>query len=272
MKHDVLTSVKLSLYFLFGVVVALLLRVFTPIKKSVDLTDAQLGVAIAVALGVVVLTTILWTFAMRKWNVPLESVYGLISALVITQEFFRITGDENKVVAVVFYLLLAFAAVYTFACMKYSWKSAKEMYPFANVLMLLTIVIVMVQTAIIIGFAASLFALGAFALYDYIAVKKGLMVDLAKGFLKQRIVPGIVVPKREGRKLAIIGGGDVAFLVLVATAAYTISLAAMVVMAACMFAGLMVLLFVFSEKGKFYPALPPIFIGALVGLVLTWLL
>lgn len=268
MKHDMQTSMKLTLYFLFSIVVAMSLRVFRPIPKAYDMTNFQLGVAIGVALGVVILTTVLWTLAMRKWKMPLEAVYGMISALVITQEFFRITGDENKIVAVCFYFLLAFAAVYTFTCMKHSWKMAKEMYPWANILMVLTIVIVMVQTAILIGFAASFLALGAFAVYDYIAVKRGLMVDLAKGFIKQRIVPGIVVPKQEGRKLAIIGGGDVAFLVLVATAAYTMSFTAMVVMAACMFAGLMVLLFGLSRKGKFYPALPPIFAGAIVGVII----
>ena len=118
-------------------------------------------------------------------------------------------------------------------------------------------------------FANSFSILSAFILlilisiYDMIAVwKTKHMIKLAKFQSKLKIFAGILVPYGKN-KMAILGGGDVAFPLLFVTALYpTYGLYSLIV---SLFAALaLFLLFLYSKKKKFYPAMPFVTTGCVV--------
>lgn len=122
------------------------------------------------------------------------------------------------------------------------------------------------------------------SVYDIYAVwKSNIMVGLAKyqmntlkiftGFFVPYIPKGMKLSKKgKGKKVkiavAILGGGDVAFPLIFAGVLYRASglLPALMIIAGSTIA--LAILFAYSKKGKFYPAMP--FITA--GCLLAWLL
>ena len=120
--------------------------------------------------------------------------------------------------------------------------------------------------------------------YDMFAVWKSRhMVSIAKFQINSNIFAGIAIPKTETKtqhqgkttpdrqkkngenSLAIIGGGDIGFPILFAgtvMASYGLQKAAIIPIFATL--GLLAL-FLISKKGKFYPAMPFISAGCLVG-------
>jgi len=130
------------------------------------------------------------------------------------------------------------------------------------------------------------------SLYDMYAVwRSKFMVNLAKYQIKDlKVFTGFFVPyitkeqwkiisksKGEGKKkmkvsLAILGGGDVAFPLIFAgiilRSAGLIPALAIVLCSTLALLGL----FIYSRKGKFYPAMPFIALGCLVGWLITLLL
>ena len=109
------------------------------------------------------------------------------------------------------------------------------------------------------------------SIYDMIAVwKTKHMVKMAKFQTESKLFAGLLVPYGKN-KVAILGGGDIGFPLLFSGVilktsgmfeAYIVSV----------FAALaLLLLLVFSKKKKFYPAMPFISAGCLVGWLTTLL-
>jgi presenilin-like A22 family membrane protease len=73
--------------------------------------------------------------------------------------------------------------------------------------------------------------------------------------------------------LAILGGGDVVFPIIAAGVFYKVYDSIIPALIISLFASLaLLLLFVFAEKKKFYPAMPFITIGIYLGMILDWIL
>lgn len=138
------------------------------------------------------------------------------------------------------------------------------------------------------------------SVYDMWAVwKSKLMVSLAKYQIQQvKVFTGFLVPyisKKEALKLksaqkiktqrskvkalrkikisiALLGGGDVAFPLIFAGVVYRASglIPALMIIAGSTIA--LMLLFMYSKKGKFYPAMPFITAGCIIAWLLTLLL
>ena len=129
------------------------------------------------------------------------------------------------------------------------------------------------------------------SVYDMVAVwRTGFMQRMAKYQIKTlRIFSGFFVPylgqkaralvtsskKKDLKKVrvsvAILGGGDVVFPIIVAGVVMReFSLFPALLVSLCATLAL-ALLFYFSEKGKFYPAMPFISIGCFVGMGLAYL-
>jgi len=73
--------------------------------------------------------------------------------------------------------------------------------------------------------------------------------------------------------LAILGGGDIVFPIITAGVFYKIYHSFIPPLIIMFFATLALLyLFVFAQKGKFYPAMPFLSIGMYIGMILTWIL
>lgn len=106
------------------------------------------------------------------------------------------------------------------------------------------------------------------AIYDGLAVwKLKTMQAMALGFLKHRVIPGIAIAKKQKEKFAILGGGDIFFMILVPAAIGGIK---GIGAGVALFLSI-VILFMKAEKKKFYPALPFMFLGLTVYLIGWWL-
>ena len=137
------------------------------------------------------------------------------------------------------------------------------------------------------------------SIYDMWAVwHSGIMQKMAKYQMQSvKVFSGFFIPylgkkerdmiaqakiaKAKGKKLkeknvkvnvAILGGGDVVFPIITAgIALWTFGL--LPALSVTLFATLsLALLFVFSQKGKFYPAMPFISAGCFLGLLIAWLI
>ncbi len=128
------------------------------------------------------------------------------------------------------------------------------------------------------------------AIYDAYAVWKSKhMVTLAKSQAKSKIFAGLLIPYNLGKKYlpgkknypgvssqqikvrtAILGGGDIGFpLIFAGVVLKQLGLWQSLVIPFFALAGLALLLFIADEK-KFYPAMPFIGAGCLLGLGVVW--
>lgn len=137
----------------------------------------------------------------------------------------------------------------------------------------------------LINFISVLILLILISIYDMIAVWKiKHMITLAEFQTESKVFAGISIPKKEeevkvtakpakmkksvaktGITSAILGGGDIAFPLLFAgvvmkDAGFLLSLIIPIITA-----GVLFILLVKGEKGKFYPAMPFLTAGCLVG-------
>jgi presenilin-like A22 family membrane protease len=131
------------------------------------------------------------------------------------------------------------------------------------------------------------------ALYDFLAVRFGYMIWMANKLSKSDSLPAFVIPKTasnwnhnlksagshtiiEGeaseREYSILGGGDIGFpLILMVSVHTNYGFGSAVIVAAFSLAGL-ISAFVIQGlflKGKPMPALPPISIASLIGLLIV---
>ncbi len=135
---------------------------------------------------------------------------------------------------------------------------------------------------------------GALAVYDYLAVRSGFMVWMADKMTQTSALPALVIPRYAGewgdslkekgiqtivqteaadRKYSIIGGGDISFPCLLTASVYfsqAQGLGPGVIMAIAGTAGLggAYLIQKFIVNGKPVPALPPIAVCTLIGLLI----
>ena len=106
------------------------------------------------------------------------------------------------------------------------------------------------------------------SIYDYIAVfKTKHMVKMAKSQSEVKVFAGLMVP--YGKNVAILGGGDVGFPLLFSAVVmwkygFSYSLAFIPICVALALFGL----FYYGDNKKFYPAMPFVMVGCLVGLAL----
>lgn len=111
------------------------------------------------------------------------------------------------------------------------------------------------------------------SIYDYIAVWKiKHMVTLAKFQLKAKLFAGLLVPVENGKRSAILGGGDIGFTLLFSGVVLVKLgfLQALIVSLATAIA--LFLLFMYSKKNKFYPAMPFLSAGCFLGLLISLLI
>ena len=164
-----------------------------------------------------------------------------------------------------------FSYVWTVLFMRKSWLLTRRLMPLSNLLMMGMMAWIGATLGAFTPPLAALIILAVLAVYDAISVwKTEHMQGWAKEFLKQRIVPGLAVAKRKPESWALLGGGDVFAIIFVAGSFWKsspwVSFVSFIGMS-----GAVVLLFLASKKGRFYPALPFILAGELGVLCVAWL-
>jgi presenilin-like A22 family membrane protease len=134
--------------------------------------------------------------------------------------------------------------------------------------------------------------LGVMAVYDFFAVRFGYMLWLAGRLSESNSLPAFIIPRRfrewrtsltqhtvagladvkpAERSFSILGGGDIAFPVLLVSSVFFVFGAAdAVLIAGLSLAGLIgaYLVQAFILKGKPMPGLPPIAVLCLIGMLI----
>lgn len=143
---------------------------------------------------------------------------------------------------------------------------------------------------------AFIIVMGVISIYDFLAVKFGLMVWMADKLSETTTLPAFIFPKDikdyglsvyefnvselagtapEKREYSILGGGDIAFpLMLISSTFFQKDMTAAILVAGFAIIGLMAayLIQMWWLKGKPMPALPPIAAFSITGYLLTNLL
>jgi len=109
------------------------------------------------------------------------------------------------------------------------------------------------------------------SIYDFIAVRKTKhMVSMAKFQSKTKVFAGLLIP--YGKKEAILGGGDIGFPLLFAGVVLKIYGVLPAIIVAIFAALALFYLFMISKKDTFYPAMPFITVGCLLGYAISLLI
>ena len=135
--------------------------------------------------------------------------------------------------------------------------------------------------------------LSVLAIYDFLAVRFGFMVWMAKKLSLSTTLPAFIIPyrpsdwaanlkksdiptlmeeKAEERKYSILGGGDIGFPVLLAASVYfSRGIRDGIIVAVFALVGLIGAYWIQAtfQKGKAVPALPPIAVMSVIGLALV---
>ena len=99
------------------------------------------------------------------------------------------------------------------------------------------------------------------------------MIKLANFQTRLKVFAGLLIPYKYGKdvKTAILGGGDIGFPLLFASAVLRVyGFKALLIPIAT--SVLLVMLFTFGKKNRFYPAMPFLSIGCFLGYVLVLLI
>lgn len=260
------------------------------LKGPVDIAVVITNIIFALIIATLVfffLTKLRFGLLIKLWFVVVVFLCLLISFTLIFYYFFpsfiRILGKNialAEAIALPLALLLTYYKIFKRDILLHNFS---ELFIYGGI------------ASVFVSFLnvyAALFLLFAISVYDIYAVwHSKFMVKMAKFQInKLKIFTGFFVPymnketlaklkemkKTKGKNmkkvsvsLAILGGGDVAFpLIFAGTVllAYGFVNALIVVLSTAL---ALLFLLAFSEKGKFYPAMPFLTAGCILGLLLT---
>jgi presenilin-like A22 family membrane protease len=167
--------------------------------------------------------------------------------------------------------MIAFALAILFALWKV-FKPNKYVHNFTELFIYAAIAVIFAPLLTVITVS---FLLALISLYDYIAVRKTKhMVTLAKMQSEVKGFAGLLVP--YGKDVAILGGGDMGFPLLFAAVVmiqYDLGVLDFrtYIIPICV-AFMLTMLFLKGEKKKYYPAMPYLALGCVLGLGIVLLL
>ena len=279
MKHNMKITIELLLWTAFGLLFGLLA---TPgvIKTTKSTMPVSPLTYVILIISIILISAWIWIKMFKKFKPDtLVAVFsggiGAIMFRAITAIFpLKTTNYVIADIAIQFIMIYAFGfTVYGLVKhMQKSWANTQKWYVVMNLVMAMVIPIVAVIMSKGVPVWAAMLLLFLVACYDAYAVWKSKhMITLAKTFMKLRILPGVVVPYKVKDRFAVLGGGDIFFISFVSASVYTVSATAAFAVILGGFAAILWLFFA-SAKKKFYPAIPFIFGGISIALVLWSLL
>lgn len=276
MKHK-FKYTGILLLWLFALVVGGLLIAPTTVKKTPEVLIDPIFM-IPFFIIIMLVSAVAWLFILRrKWKgleyafaVPIGAIWSrfIDEVLIPPVPYWWI----DAIIRTGIFLIIMFAYIAVVRRMRRSWDETLKWAKWSNVLMLTSITCAAVFIAAQVSPLTAIIILCLVGIYDAIAVwKLKTMQEMATKLLDQRIFPGITVPYKDMMdKYAMLGAGDVFFIVLVAVSFYKTWPPMMWITAIAMVIPV-VLLFLFSKKDTSYPAIPFICIGLFVGLGVGWM-
>jgi presenilin-like A22 family membrane protease len=279
MKHPIKETTKTVLW-LIGMVLVGIYAVGNVLKVTPPSDFIDPKVYAIVLISAIGIGAVFWTIVMKKLKPEnVDHVFALAVGAITGRALFILIPQLNAIgmwPAFIAKLIITVVSYFAFLrlvrTMQKSWPHAQK-YAWVSTLWV-NVAIATAATMIAVDVApwVAIVVLFVIAIYDAWAVwKSKTMIKMAQYFMKRRIFPGIAVPYKDKQKFALLGGGDVFFIVFVATSFFRNDPLTTYVTAATMTVAT-ALLFLVSSKDRFYPALPFIFAGLLVGLLIRFFL
>lgn len=285
MKHPNKITYEMIAW-LVGAVFATLFALPFATKNAVQIPDISQISLVGTIIGSVLFGAVMWFFIMRnisaaKVRYVFTATMALIGVRVLATFFNTLSWFVAIPMGVVLWALLyKLSDLMVNIKERYpdrDWKWRLEVYRVLGFANNLFYVFVLPVVGVIYGKMlepwSAMVIFTAVALYDAWAVwKSGTMVKMAKFFLKDvGVFPGFVIPyaskskkKDEEIALGFLGGGDIFFMSLVPMAFIaTSSIIAYSVLGGIFLS--IVGIFLFSSKDKSYPAIPFMWVGAVIG-------
>src|SRR3989344_4086095 len=231
-------------------------EVFDELPYGIERPDMKektsyLQIIFAMVVATVLALILLKFQAMRLWK-----LWFFLSV------FFTLLIAFNAFVNQAFALILAliFASFKTF-------KNNVVIHNFSELFIYGGLAVIFVPVVNIFSIIIILFFI---SIYDYIAVwKTKHMVRLAKFQARIKLFSGLLIP--YGNKSAILGGGDMGFPLIFSGVLFkTYGWNAMIAVLTSTMA--LAYLLIKSEKSKYYPAMPFLTVGCLIGFVIIKLI
>ncbi len=274
MKHDIKTTAKILGWTFLSMMLGMFFTHFTAIRDATLTAMPELA-AYVVIMGMILGGAVIWWFGIRKFNPKVVEWVFIIGLAILCSKLVQLFWPDPSWTrfAVQWSVAWALAMIFKLYIInaQRSWQFVrKHEYP-ANFVMITALAMAgaVVGTGMNIALAFAL--LVSVAIYDAWAVwKSGTMVEMAMFFIKRKLVPGIAIPKKKEGHYAMLGGGDVFFIVMMGAAFFNMGPGASLIIMGGMF-GSLTGLFVKSKPKAFYPAIPFLLAGALIGLAVVWL-
>ncbi len=210
--------------------------------------DSYLSILFAIIIATSLALVLLKYQALRLWK-----LWFFLSV------FFTLMIAFNAFIAQLWALILALV----FASLK-TFRNSVVIHNFSELFIYGGLAVIFVP---VINVLAMVVILVIISIYDYIAVYKTKhMVKMAKFQSKIKLFAGLMIP--YGKKAAILGGGDLGFPLLFSGVLFkSYGWGALIVVLTSTLA--LGYLLVKSEKGKYYPAMPFLTVGILIGYVIV---
>lgn len=284
MKHPLKATLTILGWTLLCAVFALAIAPYMQSKAIVPTENPiYIAIAIIVMLGI---SSVAWYFILKRVKTPkvIEETLGVFNGLVVADLCYRFgwIGVSNRwidnllALAVVVLLVMSYYVALIWHMQK-KWENVERWLWVSNLYMVVLISSIAAFLGAMVSPLTAIIVLVAASIYDAWAVwKSGTMQKMAINFMKRLVIPGIAVTRKNAKHLkiekrfGILGGGDLFFLVFVPLSFYKSDILTMYATMAGLFGGL-VFLFFFAKKKAFYPALPFMFVGMLVGAALRML-
>jgi len=255
---------------------------YKPLPMNIERPEVSEEVSWLYIFGAVIIGTILFLFLIKIGSRYITKIWFFLAILIALMFAFSAYVDER----------IALLMAVVFAGWKVMWPNPyvhnlTEIFMYGGIAVLfhemLTVKVVIILLVLI-------------SIYDFIAVRKlQHMIKMAQFQTTQNFFAGALVPystkttsaKTKSKKAkaskkakktvkrvksAILGGGDIAFPLFFSAAVMTEYSAALAIIPVITSTIALTYLLFFSEKNKFYPAMPYLTVGCLAGLVIVMLL
>ncbi len=216
-------------------------------RPQVKEKTGYLQIALAMLMATILALILLKYRALRLWK-----LWFFLSV------FFTLLIAFNAFISQTFALILALV----FASFK-TFKNNVVIHNFSELFIYGGLAVIFVPVVNLVSIIVILFLI---SIYDFIAVwKTKHMIKLAKFQAKIKLFAGLFIP--YGNKSAILGGGDMGFPLLFAGVLFkTYGWNAIITVITSAIA--LTYLLIKSENNKYYPAMPFLTVGCLLGFII----
>ncbi len=259
MKHNPkIITILLALFFLtqfVGLAVTSHYLSTPDLPLNIERPELEEGATTISLFVLILVVTILAILLINVKFFRLWKVWFLASVfLTLTISFFAFIRDQ----AIAIVLAIIFSI----------WKVLKPNVIVHNLTELFIYGALAAIFAPLLNIVSVIILLFVISIYDYIAVRKTKhMIKLAKAQNKAKVFAGLMIPYKK--RMAILGGGDIGFPLLFAGVVmkdfgFTLLNPLTYVIPLCVTIALGIL-FIKGDPKKFYPAMPYLTVGCLVG-------